>query len=142
MRMMEESTLKELARKLKSLGDPTRLRILNLLFYGELCVCDIQHVLDMSQPLVSRHLSYLKSAGLVTDRRDGYRMFYKLLEEGPLINQTLVGFLKEVFRDEKIFRQDLMGLREAVKDGNCQIVQSRAFPRMSSSEAASSRSGA
>jgi ArsR family transcriptional regulator len=90
---------------------------------------------------IPRHLSYLKSAGLVTDRRDGYRMFYKLLEEGPSINQTLVGFLKEVFREEKIFRQDLMALREAVKDGNCQIVQSRAFPRMSSSEA-SSRSGA
>ncbi len=133
--------MKELAKKLKSLGDPTRLRILNLLFYGELCVCDIQHVLDMSQPLVSRHLSYLKTAGLVTDRRDGYRMFYKLLEEVPSINQTLVGFLKEVFREEKTFRQDLMALREAVKDGNCLIVQSRAFPRISSSGAAPARSG-
>ena len=135
-------TLKELAKKLKSLGDPTRLRILNLLFYGELCVCDIQHVLDMSQPLVSRHLSYLKNAGLVNDRRDGFRMFYKLLEDGPSINQTLVGFLKEVFREEKIFRQDLMALREAVKDGNCQIVQSRAFPRISNPAADNSRSGA
>lgn len=134
--------MKELAKKLKSLGDPTRLRILNLLFYGELCVCDIQHVLDMSQPLVSRHLSYLKNAGLVMDRRDGYRMFYKLLEEGSSVNATLVSFLKEVFSEEKIFRQDLMALRAAVKDGNCQIVQSRAFPRMSSSDAAGSRSGA
>lgn len=129
--------MKELAKKLKSLGDPTRLRILNLLFYGELCVCDIQHVLDMSQPLVSRHLSYLKSAGLVTDRRDGYRMFYKLLEEAPLINKTLVAFLKEVFREEKIFGQDLTALREAVRDGSCQIVQSRAFPRMRSSDSPS-----
>ena len=134
--------MKELAKKLKSLGDPTRLRILNLLFYGELCVCDIQHVLDMSQPLVSRHLSYLKSAGLVTDRRDGYRMFYKLLGEGPSINEALVEFLKEVFREEKIFREDVRALREAVKDGDCQIVQSRAFPRISNPEAASSRSGA
>ena len=127
--------MKELAKKLKALGEPTRLRILNLLFYGELCVCDIQRVLDVSQPLVSRHLSYLKNAGLATDRRDGYRMFYKLMGEGPSINQALVVFLKEVFREGKIFRQDLMALREAVKDGNCQIVQSRAFPRISSSEA-------
>jgi ArsR family transcriptional regulator, arsenate/arsenite/antimonite-responsive transcriptional repressor len=135
-------TLKELAKKLKSLSDPTRLRILNLLFYGELCVCDIQHVLDMPQPLVSRHLSYLKNVGLVNDRRDGFRMFYKLLKDGPSINQTLVGFLKEVFREEKIFHQDLMTLREAVKDGNCQIVQSRAFPRISNPAADNSRSGA
>ncbi|MEW5977660.1 MAG: metalloregulator ArsR/SmtB family transcription factor [Acidobacteriota bacterium] len=132
--------MKDLVKKLRSLSDPTRLRILNLLFYGELCVCDIQHVLDMSQPLVSRHLSYLKTAGLVSDRRDGYRIFYRLLAQESPINQILVQFLKDVFRKEKTFGRDLMTLREAVKDGDCQIVQSRAFPKASHSATLSSSS--
>jgi len=126
--------MKELAKKLKALGDSTRLRILNLLFYGELCVCDIQHVLEMSQPLVSRHLSYLKNAGLVSDRRDGFRVFYKLVEERDAANIALVSFLKDVFPVEKTFRQDLRVLRDAVKDGACQILQARTFPRMAAVE--------
>ena len=63
--------MKELEQYFKALGDNNRLRIINLLLHGELCVCDIQFVLENSQPNVSRHLSYLKNSGMVLDRRDG-----------------------------------------------------------------------
>jgi len=62
----------------QSLSDETRLRILALLTAGELCVCDLMAVLDLPQSTVSRHLAYLRNAGLVEDRRQGVWMFYRL----------------------------------------------------------------
>ena len=62
----------------RALADRTRLRIVNLLARGSLCVCDIQRILGQPQSSVSRHLALLKSAGLIRDRRDGMRIFYAL----------------------------------------------------------------
>ena len=62
----------------RALADRTRLRIVNLLARGSLCVCDIQRILEQPQSSVSRHLALLKSAGLIVDRRDGMRTFYAL----------------------------------------------------------------
>ena len=56
--------MKELEQYCKGMADRNRLRILNLLLHGELCGCDIQYVLDTSQPNISRHLQYLKNSGL------------------------------------------------------------------------------
>ena len=61
-----------------ALADPTRLRILALLRDGEVCVCDIHASLDVPQPTASRHLAYLRKAGLVGARRDGTWMHYRL----------------------------------------------------------------
>ena len=61
-----------------ALADPTRLRILSLLGDGEICVCHIHASLDVPQPTASRHLAYLRKAGLVEARRDGIWMHYKL----------------------------------------------------------------
>ena len=65
-------------RMFRAFSDRTRLRILNLLRPGELCVCDLVRVLGAPQPTVSRHLAYLRKAGLVTARRDGLWMHYRL----------------------------------------------------------------
>jgi ArsR family transcriptional regulator, arsenate/arsenite/antimonite-responsive transcriptional repressor len=62
----------------RALADHTRLRLINLLVRGTLCVCDLQRILDEPQSTVSRHLAYLKNAVLITDRRDGVRIFYAL----------------------------------------------------------------
>ena len=62
----------------QALGDATRLRILGLLLTGEVCVCDIHESLKLSQPKVSRHLAYLRKAGLVETRRDGLWVHYRL----------------------------------------------------------------
>jgi ArsR family transcriptional regulator len=61
-----------------ALADPTRLRILSLLKDGEVCVCHIHASLGVPQPTASRHLAYLRRAGLVAARRDGVWMHYSL----------------------------------------------------------------
>lgn len=62
----------------KALGDATRLRILGLLLTGEVCVCDIHETLKITQPKASRHLAYLRRAGLVETRREGLWIHYRL----------------------------------------------------------------
>jgi ArsR family transcriptional regulator len=62
----------------RALADPTRLRLLNLLSEQEMCVCYFTEVLRAPQPKISRHLAYLRRAGIVASRRDGKWMHYKL----------------------------------------------------------------
>lgn len=74
----------------RALSDQTRLRIVSLLTKGELCVCDIMAVLKAPQPKVSRHLSYLKRVGLVTDRRDGRWRHYALVKPSGTFKKRLI----------------------------------------------------
>jgi ArsR family transcriptional regulator len=62
----------------RALSDPTRLRLLNLIGNREICVCYFVEILAMSQPKISRHLAYLRRAGIVAARRDGKWMHYRL----------------------------------------------------------------
>ena len=62
----------------RALADRTRLRLLNLIADREICVCYFVEILGISQPKVSRHLAYLRKAGIVASRRDGRWMHYKL----------------------------------------------------------------
>lgn len=80
----------DIARTLKALGDPTRLRILCLLRQGELCVCDLMAALDLPQSTVSRHLSMLRGAGWLDARKGGAWTYYRLrVEPGPLQAELL-----------------------------------------------------
>jgi ArsR family transcriptional regulator, arsenate/arsenite/antimonite-responsive transcriptional repressor len=76
--MKAERTLKDMATLFLALGDGTRLRVLNLMRHGDICVSAFTDVLGQSQPKVSRHLAYLRNAGLVEARRDGKWMHYSL----------------------------------------------------------------
>ena len=111
--------MKELERSCKGLADGNRLRILNLLLHGELCGCDIQYVLDTSQPNISRHLQYLKNSGLVLDRRDGFRIFYRLAEPIQGVKKYLFEFLQRACKNEEPFQDDTRKLKEAIQDGSC-----------------------
>ena len=113
--------MSDLERYFKGLADVNRLRILNLLMRGELCGCDIQYVLEASQPNVSRHLQYLKNSGLVLDRRDGYRVFYRLAEPHLGSRKPLFEFLQLAFKAEEPFRCDIKKLKEAVSQGACTL---------------------
>lgn len=113
--------LKELEHHFKALADVTRLRILNLLLHGELCVCDIQHVLDATQPNVSRHLAYLRNAGLVRDRRDGYRIFYRLADRKDITKQRIYRFLREMCAGGEQFEADKSQLQAVIKAGACTL---------------------
>ena len=62
----------------RALADPTRLRLLNLIADREICVCYFVEILGLSQPKISRHLAYLRRAGIVASRRQGKWMHYRL----------------------------------------------------------------
>ena len=64
----------------KALGDRTRLRLINLIGDSEVCVCFFVAILKTSQPKISRHLAYLRRAGVVAARREGKWMHYRLAE--------------------------------------------------------------
>ena len=113
--------MKELEQYFKALADTNRLRILNLLLHGELCVCDIQYVLEATQPNVSRHLSYLKNSGLVLDRRDGYRIFYRLADPKQGTKRRLFEFLQDAYKNEEQLQADKKRLKDAIDAGSCTV---------------------
>lgn len=76
----QEETLLNLAELFKVFGDPTRIRILYALSAGELCVCDIASVLNMSQSAISHQLRVLKQISLVKFRREGKTVYYSLAD--------------------------------------------------------------
>lgn len=115
---------------LRGLADPTRLRIVNLLLQGELCGCDIQKVLDLAQPNVSRHLIYLKNSGLVLDRRAGYRVYYRLAHGRG--KEKLFEFLRGQFRNDPRLKKDVERLKEAVRDGECSLRQAQVHAELAS----------
>jgi ArsR family transcriptional regulator, arsenate/arsenite/antimonite-responsive transcriptional repressor len=111
--------MQQLESYFKALGDSNRLRIMNLLLYRELCVCDIQALLDVPQPNVSRHLAYLKHSGLVLDRREGLRIYYRLNDEKDALRPAVFNLLRASFRRDKPLVDDLRRLRHAIRSGHC-----------------------
>ena len=100
-----------LHRVFKALADPTRLRILNLLMESPFCVCELGQVLQLTQPLISRHLAYLKNAGLVQDHRQGMRVQYSI----NLDCQNRAGFdafLRNALSSDLACREDLRRCRQ------------------------------
>lgn len=69
------------ARVMKALAHPTRLAILSLLREGEVCVCELEPALGLGQANISQHLAILRGANLVTSRRDGLRVVYRIIDE-------------------------------------------------------------
>ncbi len=131
--------IREVEQLFKGLADTTRLRILNLLLHGELCVCDIQYVLGSSQPNVSRHLIYLKNSGLVLDRRDGQRMFYKLTQPTEGARRRLFAFLQAAFAESNEFALDTRKLKKAIETGSCTVSEWKPFSALSKSKSTPTR---
>lgn len=95
----------------RAFADPTRLRILNLLIEGEVCVCDLCTVLDEIQPKISRHLAYLRRAGLVEVRQDGKWKHYQIKRGAKGLERTLITCVKSCLREMDILQEDLERLR-------------------------------
>lgn len=105
---------------IKALSDETRLRILNLLIDGEVCVCHIAEALRIGQSKTSRHLAYLKHAGWVSDRREGLWVYYRLAPSKNRFLRKEIEALKICFEENKPFQQDRRGLRNLMKrNGAC-----------------------
>jgi ArsR family transcriptional regulator len=99
----------------RALSDRTRLRILNLLQGGELCVCHLVAVLDVPQPTASRHLAYLRKAGLVVARKEGLWMHYSLAPARRQSHAMLRECLAQCFREEPVFAKDDRRLRLRIR---------------------------
>lgn len=103
--------MRELAKIFAALADPTRLRLFHLMKADEVCVCFLQGVLQTNQPKISRHLAYLKKAGLVEARRDGKWMHYRLKpqerELQVILNRTL-----ECLDDQAVTQGDARRLKQ------------------------------
>lgn len=113
--------------------DRTRLRILNLLGQGPLCVCHIQDILDEPQVKVSKHLGYLKTHGLVTVRKVGNWRVYGLIAKPHRALAANLACLQDCAAEDKTFRRDLvklLALRAASENGApgcCAPPQSRSI---------------
>jgi DNA-binding transcriptional ArsR family regulator len=106
---------------LKAAADPTRLRLLNLLCLGSIRVCDLQAVLRIPQPSVSRHLAALRHPGLVTDVREGTHISYSLTPATTPQVEALHDLLDRCCSEDAVMRADIVRLRDAVNAGTCRL---------------------
>ncbi len=103
----------------RAFSDRTRLRILHLLREGELCVGDIVKVLRVPQPTASRHLAYLRRAGLVVSRTNGLWRHYRLAPGRTEFHRNLLRCLRSCFGDVPEIGQDAGRLQRVLKSGGC-----------------------
>jgi len=96
---MKRETTSRVDLMFRAFSDRTRLRILHLLRGGELCVCDLVDVLGVPQPKTSRHLAYLRRAGLVVARKEGLWCHYRLAPARNAFHQKLLECLASCFHD-------------------------------------------
>jgi ArsR family transcriptional regulator len=105
------SSIKDIEGLYKVLADESRLKVLFMLGeMGEACVRDIQQVLKVPQPTVSRHLGYLKRMGLVENHRRGKWNYYFLIKQQPEIVKQHLALLKNVQSYRKIFGHEMAPL--------------------------------
>jgi ArsR family transcriptional regulator len=103
----------DLERFFQALADKTRLRLLNLMGDQEICVCYFVEILGSPQPKISRHLAYLRRAGIVTARREGKWMHYRIampphIGATQILRQTLA-----TLKEEKAMQSDRARLSKA-----------------------------
>ena len=108
--------MKKIVNVLKALSDETRLRILNLLYERELCVCDIMETLEITQTKASRHLSYLKNADLVNDRKSAQWVYYSVIRDNDM--RFLDSLVFDHLRQLEQFESDLKNLEDWLKRKN------------------------
>ncbi len=97
----------------KALSDPIRLRLAVLLaIRGETCVCELAAALDEANYKVSRHLSILRSAGLVDARREGAWMHYKLVEGRTGLEKCLYACFRDCLKKHTVVKDDLKRLKD------------------------------
>jgi len=98
--------MKDFILVMKALSDPNRVTILKLLQYRVLCVCELQELLGIAQPTVSKHLKQLEKAGLVSSYKDGLWVNYRLSDgSGSPYAASILGNLKHWLSDEQRIRQ-------------------------------------
>jgi ArsR family transcriptional regulator len=108
-----KNTSEELESIFAALADRTRLRLLNLMSGGEVCVCFFVEVLDAPQPRISRHLAFLRKAGLVRARRDAKWMHYSISKPGHPTARRVFEQALDALRDDPAMQRDRAALNKA-----------------------------
>jgi ArsR family transcriptional regulator len=103
----------DLAPLFASLADRTRLRLLNLIAGREVCVCYLVEILRQGQPKISRHLAYLRKAGVVAARREGKWMHYRFLRPQDVAAASVLDAVFESFKSDREMQSDLSRLARA-----------------------------
>jgi ArsR family transcriptional regulator len=103
----------------RALSDSTRLRILHLLKGGELCVCDLMEILRIPQAKTSRHLGYLRKAGLVAAREEGLWCYYSLAPAFGALHRKLLSCLDECSAELPALQADSRRAEKLRKGGGC-----------------------
>lgn len=96
-----------------ALADRTRLRLVNLLAEGEICVCYFVEILGESQPKISRHLASLRRAGLVAARRDGKWIHYRLVRPAEREHAQVLSATLAALQTDREARRDIAALQRA-----------------------------
>ena len=96
-----------------ALADPTRLRLLNLMDGREVCVCYFVEILKQGQPKISRHLAYLRKAGIVEARRDGKWMHYRIERPDDARAVSILDATLQSLKGDKGMQADLARLGKA-----------------------------
>lgn len=102
-----------LAQLFRALADPTRLRLINLMAEQEVCVCYFTEVIAAPQPKISRHLAYLRAAGLVAARREGKWMHYRLVTPSDPYAAEILSKTLAALRQDVHSTRDLQKLEKA-----------------------------
>jgi ArsR family transcriptional regulator len=103
----------DLPRFFQALGDRTRLRLLNLMGEQEVCVCYFVEILGAPQPKISRHLAYLRNAGIVSARREGKWMHYRMLMPRHIGATQVLRQTLDSLKDDKEMQADRARLAKA-----------------------------
>jgi ArsR family transcriptional regulator len=103
----------DLALLFAALSDRTRLRLLNLMDGREVCVCYFVEILSQSQPKISRHLAYLRRAGIVSARREGKWMHYRIVAPSHAGAARILRETLAVIGEQRAMRTDLVRLSKA-----------------------------
>ncbi len=126
--MGKENEIFEMELLFRALADRTRLRLLNLIGDDELCVCFFVEILRTNQPKISRHLAYLRRAGVVASRREGKWMHYRIVEPPDPHAARIFAEVRRWLREDALMQRD----RERLVKVCCapqQPVQLRGAPR-------------
>jgi ArsR family transcriptional regulator, arsenate/arsenite/antimonite-responsive transcriptional repressor len=102
----------EIENLFSALADRTRLRLLSLMADGEVCVCFFVEVLQVSQPKISRHLAYLRNAGVVEARRDGKWMHYRIVEPPDAHAARIFKEVRAWLADDEAMKRDRQRLEK------------------------------
>jgi ArsR family transcriptional regulator, arsenate/arsenite/antimonite-responsive transcriptional repressor len=103
----------DLVQLFAALADPTRLQLLNLMAGREVCVCYFVEILNQSQPKISRHLAYLRRAGIVEARREGKWMHYRIERPDDMRAASILDATLKAFETDRKMQADLARLGQA-----------------------------